>query len=226
MNRGINVEWQCVPTRFHYFRDAVEACGETRIVKYSERLGRHIGFAEKVTKKQLAQLVPVYERILAQGDLEALWDWLEKAEKGSESEKSAAWYVRGILMVLSDLAERGVSPFARERITSCRPTPPIQRIGVLAHLPEELSYLVEPALKYGRYQFDNEIFDFLEHATSEEMEELATIAERVLLNDHYLQVNRFLDRYDMTGYPEAARLYFLFGVLCYADLPFDRAPED
>jgi len=225
MNQAITIEWQCVPSHFHYFREAVQACGETRILKFNVTLGRHVGFVENVTKEQLAHLASVHEKVLAQGDLESLWDWLEEAQHGSESEKKAAWYVGGILMVCSDLAESGVTPFSREQISPCRPKPPVQGIGVLAQLPGDLSYLIAPAMKYGRYHFEQEMFQFLEHATSDEMEELAMIAERVLLNDHYAEVNRFLDQYAITDYPEAANLYFLFGVLDYADLQFDRAPD-
>lgn len=225
MSKTIIVDWQRVPSRFHYFREAVQACGETRILKYNEALGRHVRFVDNVTKEQLSHLIPVYEKVRAQRELESLWDWLEKAEYGSESEKAAAWYVRGILMIFSDLAEDGVAPFSREQISACRPRSPLRGIGVLTQLPEALSYLVAPAMKYGRYQFEQEIFQFLEHATSDEMEELAMTAERVLANNHYPEVNRFLDRYDLTVYREAANLYFLFGVLDYADLHFDHAPQ-
>lgn len=216
------VDWQSVPSRFDYFREAVLACGENRILKYSETLERHVRFVETITDEQLAQLVPVYETLLKQGDLDVLWDWLERARQGSESEKTAAWRIGGILMLFSDLAERGISPFSREWISPDRPKAPLQGIGVLAQIPDHLSYLVAPALKYGRYQFDQEIFDFLEHATSDEMEELAMTAERVLINNHYPEVNRFLDQYQITVYQEAAHLYYLFGVLDYADLQFDR----
>jgi hypothetical protein len=225
MDGPVQIDWRRVPDRFHYFRDAVEACGETRIVKYNEELGRHVRFVENVTDAQLAQLRAVYERLLSQNDLNALWDWLERIKSDSESEIGAAWHVQGILMVLSDMAERGIEPFSRQQISPCRPKPLREGIGVLAHLPDHLAYLIAPALKYGRYHFDDEIFQFLENATESEMDELAAVAERVLINGHYAEVNRFLDGHSMTEYPEAADLYFLFGVLDYADLQFDRAPE-
>lgn len=98
-------------------------------------------------------------------------------------------------------------------------------LGILAELPDELSYLVEPALEYGRFQFDEHIFSFLDSATPEQMDELASIAERVRLNDHYPAVNRFLDQYPVTDYEQASCLYFLFGVLDYADLSFEPPAE-
>ncbi len=97
--------------------------------------------------------------------------------------------------------------------------------GILNELPGELSYLVEPALEYGRFQFDEHIFNFLDTATPEQMEELASVAERVRLNDHYPAVNRFLDQYPITDHEQASCLYFLFGVLDYADLSFEPPAE-
>ncbi len=226
MKQPIIADWQCVPSRFHYFREAVQVCGETRIVKYDQALGRHVPFVENVTREQLAQLVAVYKTVLEQDDLESLWDWLDTAANGSEPEKAAAWHIRGIIMVLSDLAENGVAPFCQERVNPCRPKPPLQGIGVLAQLPESLSYLIDPALKYGRYQCEEEMSRFLEHAPPDEMEALAMIAERVLINDHYPHVNRFLNRHSIVDYEEAARLYFLFGVLDCAGFQFDHVPEE
>jgi hypothetical protein len=225
MNKVIKVSWQCVPNCFHYFREAVQACGETRILKYNETLGRHVRFVEIVTEEQLMHLIPVYEKLLMQDELNGLWNWLERASQGSEFERGAAWYIGGILMVFSDLAENDVSPFSRKRISPSRPKAPLQGIGVLIHLPDTLSYLIGPAMKYGRYQFENQMSQFLEHATSDELEELAIIAERVLVNDHYPEVNRFLDRYRITEHEEAANLYFLFNVLDCAGFQFDRASE-
>lgn len=93
--------------------------------------------------------------------------------------------------------------------------------GILVELPDELSYLVESALEYGRFQLDEHIFNFLDSATPKQMQELASIAERVRLNDHYPAVNRFLDQYPITDHEQAACLYFLFGVLDHADLSFE-----
>jgi hypothetical protein len=93
-------------------------------------------------------------------------------------------------------------------------------IGVLAKLPADLAYLAAPALKYGCHQFDEEIFNFLDHATDDEMSELAAIAERVRLHGHYSIVNQWLDEFPITNFREAACLYFLFGVMDCADLDF------
>jgi len=95
--------------------------------------------------------------------------------------------------------------------------------GILAQLPSDLHYLIEPVLKVGcRTEWD--AFDYLDKATDQQMAQLADIAERVLKNDHYPLVTRFLRMYEITAFDECAQLYFFFGVLDHGDLKFDRVP--
>ena len=99
--------------------------------------------------------------------------------------------------------------------------------GVLEGLPEDMRYLIEPALKYGRFEFDEmRVIGFLAAASEVEMQELARVGERVRLNDHYAAVHRFLDRFPITEFPEAARLYCLFLVLDHAGLQFENVADD
>jgi len=98
-------------------------------------------------------------------------------------------------------------------------------IGALDHLPPELKYLIRPAFKFGRHQFDSSMFNFLDRASRSDMQELSEIADRVKTNNHYDDVNEFLDRYSMTDHEECANLYFLFGVMDHADLEFEQMPE-
>jgi hypothetical protein len=93
-------------------------------------------------------------------------------------------------------------------------------IGILKELPHKLKYLVEPAMKYGIYQFDAEIARFLERATAEDLQELASVAKRIRLNDHNELIGDFLDQYPITDNSESANLYFLFGVMDAARLQF------
>ena len=97
--------------------------------------------------------------------------------------------------------------------------------GVLLRLPADLHYLIGPALRHGKYQWDDEIFEFLDRASEAEMGELAVVAERVLWNSDYRRVLAFLDEYSIIENYESACLYYLFGVMDYADLKFDRADD-
>jgi hypothetical protein len=94
-------------------------------------------------------------------------------------------------------------------------------IGVLAELPSELHYLIEPAMKYGRYQFDDDVDEFLRTVREDELIELEEIASRVRADGDYDKVKEWLHAYRITEFEEASRLYFLFGVLDAADLKFD-----
>ena len=96
-------------------------------------------------------------------------------------------------------------------------------IGCLKKLPPDLAYLAEPAMRYGVNQFDDDIDRFLSNATNEQLDELAALAERVKINDHYPAVNNWLDDFEIDEHEEAANLYFLFGIMDAADLEFDSA---
>jgi hypothetical protein len=78
-------------------------------------------------------------------------------------------------------------------------------------------------MRYGIHQFDEQMDRFLRSASEVEMDQLARLAERVRLNNHYPRVNEWLDDHKITQYQEAANLYFLFGLMGAADLQFDVA---
>lgn len=94
-------------------------------------------------------------------------------------------------------------------------------LGALKTLPPEIAYLAKPAIKYGRYQFDDDIANFLTSASKEEFDELKRIADKCKRGGHYVIVNKWLDEHNITQYEEAARLYFLFGVLDAAGIEFE-----
>ena len=96
-------------------------------------------------------------------------------------------------------------------------------IGILSKLPPELAYLAEPAMRYGVHQFDKRMDRFLRSASRAEMDELARLAEKVRLNNHYPRVLAWLKQPEVSGQEEAENLYFMFGVMDAADLQFDVA---
>jgi hypothetical protein len=91
--------------------------------------------------------------------------------------------------------------------------------GGLTALPPELHYLIEPALKYGIYQFDDDIYRFMQSASEDDVRTLHELGRTVRENGHYDRVLGFLDRFD--SWPaEVAKLYFLFGVMDAIDVSF------
>ena len=85
-------------------------------------------------------------------------------------------------------------------------------------LPVELRYLIAPAEKFGRLQFDEQIEGFLNSASESVMAELTAVAERYYLNDHEALLYEFLDHFPITEHEESARLYFLLGVFDAVEL--------
>ena len=58
-------------------------------------------------------------------------------------------------------------------------------------IPEELEYLVEPGIRYGRrYEFDDDVQWFVENAEESDLETLAALAERARLSGDY---RRFME---------------------------------
>jgi hypothetical protein len=79
-------------------------------------------------------------------------------------------------------------------------------------------------MTYGIHQTDDERSEFLERATSEQLEELASIAERYRLSDHHDLVADFFDKYPITKHADSAKLYWLFAIMHDAGLPL--SPTD
>ncbi|MEM9704054.1 MAG: hypothetical protein AAF907_16560, partial [Planctomycetota bacterium] len=103
------------------------------------------------------------------------------------------------------------------------PHPPDETI--LNRLPPDLHYLIGPALKYGRHQFEMDMLAFLDSASEDQLSELQAVAERHARQDDFEKVTAFLDQYPITEYDDAARLYFLFGVMDHAGFNFNPVRE-
>lgn len=83
-------------------------------------------------------------------------------------------------------------------------------------LPTHLHYLAGPAEKYGRYQFEDRIFDYLMNdMTEQDRVELRAIAERMLPDEP--AINAWLDKYNMTVHDEAGLVYFLGHLIALAN---------
>jgi len=93
--------------------------------------------------------------------------------------------------------------------------------GVLRLLPEHLDYLGFAALRH-KLDTEDDVFGFLERVKKSELEELAKLADRVLMRNDYPEVISFLNEYPLDKFRECAWLYFLFGLLDYADMKFDH----
>jgi hypothetical protein len=82
-------------------------------------------------------------------------------------------------------------------------------------LPANLRYLAAPAGKYGRYQFEDRIFDFLRGMSEDERRELRELLQREIKDE--IEVDAWLDQYRMTKHPEARLVYFLGHLLAHGN---------
>jgi hypothetical protein len=74
-------------------------------------------------------------------------------------------------------------------------------------LPAKLRYLAEAANKYGHFQFDNRILDYLQNEmTDEECKELIDLGKMMARDS--TDITSWLDMYDITKHREAALVYF------------------
>jgi hypothetical protein len=73
-------------------------------------------------------------------------------------------------------------------------------------LPPTLAYLVGPAEKYGHYQFEDRIFEFLRGMSEPDKQELTVLVQRTIPDND--EIDRWLDEYSMTKHREAALVYF------------------
>lgn len=80
-------------------------------------------------------------------------------------------------------------------------------------LPENLRYLASPAERYGHFQFDDPILDFLNYdITESEKAELKRLNDQMHLDSD--QIEKWLDDFNMTKHDEARLVYFLIHLMC------------
>ncbi len=73
-------------------------------------------------------------------------------------------------------------------------------------LPPELRWLAAPAERYGHYQFDDPIYDFLRGLDPAERGELQELSRR--WGEAFPAIDAWLSAYRMTAHPEARLVYF------------------
>lgn len=208
------------PKSFHYLRSAIEACGDTRIVPFDPILNRHVPFIERITPEQLDCLKHVHAEILRRNDDLSIATWCESMRNGSEEERKAAWRIGGILSVLYQLADREISPFCDTPLKEPEPQPLDETPGL--KLPQELEYLIGPALHFGeRYPSEMQMIRFFEEASPEECDQLAALAERVRQNDDWPKVLQWFQDIGTRNVPYHDDIDRLFNLMDLCDFDFE-----
>lgn len=176
-----------------------------RVHEYNRKLGRHVTHAEGLGWWQLRALRRLYAKIKANGHNRPLNEWCDDTRDESNAARTARWGVYGLLCLFRQLKTMGIQPFVDGAVgpEDTRPVVPLD----WSKLPPELAYLAGPAEKYGAFQFDDPIVEFLqERMTGSERAELSALSPRS--RDDFEAINRWLDEFPMTKHREAALVYF------------------
>jgi hypothetical protein len=97
------VRWDRVPVEFHYLRDAVEGCGETRVSQYDRNAGRHLSFFDTATGLQLELIRAAKEEVESRGDRLPMEQWCISFASPQPSVRNAVWYIQGMLLLFDQL---------------------------------------------------------------------------------------------------------------------------
>lgn len=193
---------QYLPSQLHYIIPLAEQHGsDARIGHFDKRKGRHVPYAETLSKKDVGPLRQLYLEMKARGDGPRLTAWIHDKAKDCPSETS--WPILGLLFLFDQLGDLGIAPFNDGTVRYREKEHALD----WSKLPEKLRYLAGPAEAYGAHQFDNAIMDFLKNRmTSREKAELQAIGIRY--QQDWDEINRWLDEYSMVEHREAALVYF------------------
>ncbi|EMI47370.1 hypothetical protein [Rhodopirellula sp. SWK7] len=97
------VRWDRVPPEFHYLRDAVEACGETRVTLYDSSVGRHIPFIETASSEQLDLIRSAKDQVERHEDRLQIEAWCENPAQKRPTVRSAIWHIEGMLFLFDQM---------------------------------------------------------------------------------------------------------------------------
>jgi hypothetical protein len=194
-----------LPSELHYIIPLAERHGsEARVALYDPLVGRHVQYAEKLSEDAIESLRALYAEIRAKGHGPAINRWHDAQSGEGACLPETTFPVYGLLCLFAQLGDLGVPPFDDGAVRPME-APPEELDW--EKLPDPLRYLAVPAERYGRLQFDDPIYEFLqERMTPVEQSELRALNRRY--KQDWDAINHWLDEYRMTEHPEARLVYF------------------
>lgn len=190
-----------VPEQFGYLADVLGKYGWIGSVQDIRR------FLERAPEGAIGDLERAYVNIHEHGDEERIPRWVTHIPEDIGA-RNARWTMIQLLTIFDVLADMAIEPFTSRRVHYKRQ----ERLSIgWSSLPADLRYLAESASKYGVIRTDCEIDEFLSGMDEGMEEELASLAERIRMNDHAPLMNSWIDEHAESN--EARLLYFLLGVM-------------
>ena len=203
------------PINFEYLRIVAGKYGNFYGVPEFE------SFVANMTAEQLQELRTAYEAIRSRDDSFRISRWtdecFERQKEIPKLERDFARQVGQLLVLFRYLARAGTAPFSSEEVGHIE----ILKKPNWQNLPEELQYLIDVAEVYGIHQSESDIWEFLDNAPPNDMEVLASTAERVRLTNHSEIFYEWMKKFPLHKHPESAMIYWLFALLAHAGLEFE-----
>jgi hypothetical protein len=217
-----------LPAEFGYLNDVIE--------KYTEDTGTEIGrafeLAGELGPEQLTELAAAYRQILSRDHMHALsalaeqhrkafdkvWrEWCAICESHQERglptplelEPQHRPRAKMLFWVFEGLARKRVPPF---NLREVQYSPPPVMLD-WSKLPEELRYVREPAMKYGKLWHPDHRARFARRMTRAEHKELKALAKRVRSTGDIERICEWERQYSALDHPEAQLTMVLLAVL-------------
>lgn len=181
-----------------------------------------------LSPEQLSEIAYVYERLAQPGEMTALLHWIYSVAPTIRQEWRAWQQQRNYaeeqghptppeppqeslgesaLDLFEELASLGREPFIDRRVKYEPPPPEWDR------LPRELQYLKEPAERWGKYQFYEQVDQLQRTIKPEERAELQALAERLRTSKDWWRAMEWSSGQSWVDHPEAALLHWLLELL-------------
>ena len=198
-----------LPSELHYIIPLAEKHGtDARVAHYDRALGRHVQYGETLSDEEIEPLRALYAEISTKGHGPLINSWHQGHSGKGTCPPETTWPVYGLLCLFRQLCNCGTAPFTDGAVG------PEERKVALdwSKLPPDLSYLAEPAARYGDFQFETRIMDFLEReATDADRGALRALGPLVLRDEG--AIDAWIDRLGISKHREAALVYFLLHLM-------------
>lgn len=197
-----------LPERLVYLKDVLStfAMGEGLVSYYEDKIN-------KITPKELDELVRVYEEIYARNDALTITMWLSNVSIDSRKFGSARPVV-DLFFLFDGLRKRGLAPFISRRVELGDMFPPANE----SEIPSKFAYLVEPANQFGALVAENLREEWLAQASDTELGRLRALGKTIETERHLDEIFDWIARVGKQTNWTATRVTYLIELLRDANM--------
>jgi hypothetical protein len=190
--------WSLVPESLQYLRPWAIKFGLRGLTAY---FGRQPPLSKFASVDELAELKLVYESIACRGDGERINAWCLSIRPG-DAANDVKERIRGLLLLLERLGDRGLTPFSDGRVRFVVPEPPPFDWNVL---PEHLNQCKFWLQRFEHLTTEDDVYQYAQNASGDQLRELAALAD-LLWRDGPL-LREWCESNDAAGKPAAREAF-------------------